>query len=205
MTKSTVCFVIAHLCCVAGAYTQDGPQPVLIEDAGFVPSGWMGEGAVANVPTAQRPLQVDPRSQATPHTPPYCQKWSYRPDPRGEGWAAVAWQYGEQNWGDKPGKNWSKNRFTQVSVWARGVPDRRGALPRVQFKAGGGSDPTKKHQASFEVEGDFVTLTEQWKQYTLDLRGKNLSQVIAAFVLVIRAQDLGPEGATLFLDDIEYR
>ncbi|MCX6621792.1 MAG: hypothetical protein NTY38_12100 [Acidobacteria bacterium] len=205
MQKSIICFVFAPLCFVTAAYPQDRSQAVLIEDAGFVPSGWMGDGAVATVPKEKRPVQVDLRSQVKPHTPPYSEKWSYRPDPKGEGWVAVAWQYGDQNWGDKPGKDWSKNGFKQVSVWARGVPDRRGALPRVQFKAGGGSDPAKKYHASFEVEGDFVTLTEEWKQYTLDLRGKNLSQVIAAFVMVIRAQDLGPEGATLYLDDIEYR
>jgi hypothetical protein len=193
--------------CFAGiVFAQAGaPQPLLIEDAGFIPSGWMGDGAVKVDRPEQSDVQVNPRSTVNPHSPPYCQQWSYRPRLGKAGWTAMAWQFPEQNWGDKPGKDWSKKGFSRVTVWARGVRDRRGNLPKVQFKAGGGSNPAKKYQASFEAETDFVTLTEDWRQYSIDLKGQDLSQVIAAFVLVIRAQDVGPEGAILYLDDIEYR
>jgi hypothetical protein len=54
------------------------------------------------------------------------------------------------------------------------------------------------------VAGDFITLSEDWKHYSLDLRGKDLSQVIAAFIIVIRASDHGSE-ATFYLDDVEYQ
>jgi hypothetical protein len=179
-------------------------QPILIEDAGFLPSGWMGDAAKP-IAADKHPLQVDLLNTVNPHSPPYCEQWTYKPKLGRAGWAAVAWQFPEGNWGDKPGKDWSKRGFGQASVWARGTKDRQGKLPKVQFKAGGGTDPTKKYQASFEVESDLITLTEEWKQYTLDLNGQNLSQVIAAFVLVIRGQDTDPAGATFCLDDIEYR
>jgi hypothetical protein len=195
----------AVLCCVALAGRIQGQQAFLIEDAGFIPSGWMGDGAMKVDKPEKSPVQVNPLSTVDPHTPPYCQQWSYRPKFGQKGWAAVAWQFPENNWGDKPAKDWSKRGFSKVTVWARGIKDRHGNLPKVQFKAGGGSDPTKKYQASFEVENDFMTLTEDWKQYSLDLRGQNLSQVIAAFVLVVRAQDVDPDGATFFLDDIAYQ
>lgn len=201
------CLVLPLLVLTASsAMAQTNPvQPILIEDAGFVPSGWMGDAAAKVSSPDKSPLQVDTLSTANPHSPPYSQRWTYKPKLGHAGWAAVAWQYPEGNWGDRPGRDWSKRGFNQVSVWARGIRDRQGQLPRVQFKAGGGTGPTKKYQASYEVEGDFVTLTEEWKQYTLDLKGQSLSQVIAAFVLVIRGKDTNPEGATFCLDDIEYR
>ena len=193
----------AVLCCVALAGQLPAQQAFLIEDGGFIPSGWMGDGVVkAGQPN---PVQVNLLSTVDPHSPPYCQQWSYKPKLGQKGWTGVAWQFPENNWGDKPGKDWSKRGFSKVTVWARGVKDRHGNLPKVQFKAGGASDPTKKYQASFEVENDFVTLTEEWKQYSLDLRGQNLSQMIAAFVWVMRAQDVDPDGATFFLDDIAYQ
>jgi hypothetical protein len=171
--------------------------PMDIEGAGFIPSGWMGDS---------EGLKVDPDSMDHPHSPPKCQQWSYKPSPRGgAGWAAVAWQFPENNWGDRPGKDWSGRGFRQVSVWARGVRDGVGTLPKLQFKAGGGTAPGKLYQASFEVQGDFVTLTEDWRQYTLDFNGQNLRQVISALVVVIKAQDVGPKGATFYLDDLEYR
>lgn len=180
-------------------------QPLLIEDAGFLPSGWMGDAAAQADKPEKAALQVNPLSTVNPHSPPYCQQWSYRPRSGNHGWAAVAWQFPENNWGDKPGKDWSKRGFRTVVVWARGVRDRYGKLPKVQFKAGGGTDPAKRYQASFETESEYITLTEDWKPYTLDLTGQNLSQVITAFVLVLKAQDFGPDGATFYLDDIEYQ
>jgi hypothetical protein len=204
MRASKLVILFAAMAQVA-IVAQNKLQPLLIEDGGFVPSGWMGDGAAKVKAGEKGPLQVDSRSTVIPHSAPYCQQWIYRPRKGGDGWAAVAWQYPENNWGDKPGRDWSKRGFTQVSVWARGVPDSHGNLPKVQFKAGGGSDPAKKYQSSFEVDGDFITLTADWKQYTLDLRGQTLSQVVAAFVLVVRAQDAGADGATFYLDDIDYR
>ena len=195
----------AVMCCVAAICQTTGPQSLLIEDAGFVPSGWMGDGSMKSDKPDKRPVQVNPVSTINPHTLPYCQQWSYRPRLGSMGWAAVAWQFPENNWGDKPGKDWSKRGFSKLTLWARGVKDRQGNLPKIQFKAGGGTDPSKKYQATFEVESDFVTLTEDWKQYSLDLHGQNLAQVISAFVLVMRAQDMGPEGATFYLDDILYQ
>jgi hypothetical protein len=193
------------LCCAALMGQTKLPQPLQLEDAGFVPSGWMGDGSMKVDKPEKSPVQVNPLSTVNPHSAPYCQQWSYRPRLGRVGWAAVAWQFPEGNWGNKPGKDWSKRGFSKVTVWARGIKDRQGKLPKVQFKAGGGSDPANKFQASFEVETEFVTLTEDWKQYSLDIGGQNLSQVIAAFVVVMRAQDAGPDGATFYLDDIEYQ
>ena len=200
----------------AGAISSPGPAPIayvpqsatpaqaptptreeLIEAAGFAPTGWMGDA------TSKGSVQFEAHDPVGPHSPPDSQRWTYIPDRAGSGWAAIAWQFPASNWGDKPGKDWSTRGFTRVTVWARGRRNSRGSLPRVQFKAGGCTTPGRKYAASFEVDGGFVTLTEEWNLYSLDLKGKNLSQVIAAFVLVFEGG--ASDGETVFLDDITYR
>jgi hypothetical protein len=167
-----------------------------IEDV-FVPSGMMGD--------AERPgpLTLDAASRERPHSGPTCYKLVYRP--AGKGWAAVAWQYPENNWGDLQGKDLAGLGITALSLWARGVPDGEGRYPTVQFKAGGNTSSARRHKASFAVEGEFVTLTGEWTEFTLNLRGKDLSNILSAFTVVIRAQDHGAGGATFFLDAIAYR
>jgi hypothetical protein len=183
---------MAHLAVVA---------PYNLDDNEFIPAGFMGD-ATQNDSHGRPCVRVEV-SRERPHSADTCWRFEYRPGP--VGWAAIAWQFPEGNFGDNPGKNLSNRGFRQVSIWARAIPDRRGDLPKVQFKAGGTTDPNKKYKASFAVAGPFVTLTQDWKQYTLDISSMDLSQVIAGFVLVIKALDVGAEGATLFLDDIEYR
>jgi hypothetical protein len=178
------------------AHQGENVTPLDISDAGFVPSGFMGDGE------RKGGLLLDPASRERPHSMPSCYKVTYKPGP--DGWAAIAWQTPANNWGSAPGKDLRGRGFLQASVWARGVADASGLFPKVQFKAGGN---TKGGQASFSVEGDFVTLTGDWKEFRLALpAGKNaLSNVVSAFSVVIRAQDVGPSGGTFYLDDIVYR
>ncbi len=172
--------------------------PINIDNAGFIPAGFMGD---------RQGLRLNVAFIVNPHSAPTCTMVGYSPTQGAtDSWAAVAWQHGGMNFGEKPGKNWSGLGLRRVSVWARGIKDNSSqSFPKVQFKAGGATAPDKPNQASFEVSGDFVTLTGDWKQYTLDLTGSDLSRVISAFVVVIRAQDVGPKGATFYLDDIEYQ
>jgi hypothetical protein len=82
------------------------------------------------------------------------------------------------------------------------VADSKGHYPKLQFKAGGNAN--KPNQSSFEVENDFVTLTPEWRQYTIDIRGKNLSKVVSAFTWAINAED-NPNGAIFYLSEIMYQ
>jgi hypothetical protein len=171
------------------------PAPYDIGRGGFTPSGWMGDGEKQNGFATEI-------SDDNPHAGPNSRRWVYHP--KGVGWGAVAFQFPPGNWGDDAGRNLSGRGYRELSVWARGLPDKGGRYPVIQFKAGGGTDPSKKHQASFESEGDFVTLTSEWVRYTVSLTGKNLSSVISAFTFVLRAED-NSSGATFFLSEIEYR
>jgi hypothetical protein len=174
--------------------------PRAIDSLGYVPSGFMGDGADVQ----RRYLQLNSADRTQPHSPPAAYKMSYKPGP--VGWAAIAWQYPQNNWGDLPGRNLSADGYKELSVWARSDPDpRTGAFPAVQFKSGGATDPSKKHQASFEAIGEFHTLTSDWKEYRLSLGNADLSNVASAFIVVIRAQDVPVTGATVYLDDITLR
>jgi hypothetical protein len=182
-------------------FLQVAATPLNVDDSGFVPSGWTGDGARKD-PKGEAYVRLQVERDA-PHSPPTCWKLDYRPGP--DGWAAIAWQFPENNWGDRPGRDLRSGGFHQVSFWARALPDSSGAFPRIQVKAGGGTDPKKRNQASFSAESSFLPLGKDWKQYTLDISGKDLSRVMSAFTVAVRALDVGKQGATVFLDDIEYR
>jgi hypothetical protein len=172
--------------------SQPSREPHDVEQTGFIPSGWMGDGAQGT-----KYVQVIHHSQDKPHSEPYAQKWTYQPGSLG--WAAIAWQFPENNWGDRNGKDLRNRGFTRVTVWARGL--KGGEI--IQFKAGGHTAPAKPYQASFDVAGEFIKLTSEWKQYTLNIEGQNLTNVISAFAWAIRKED-NPNGATFYLDDIQY-
>ncbi len=170
-----------------------------IEKNGFIPGGWMGDGM-----RGRQFIQPQFKSPDELNVHPNAQKWIYRTG--GElGWAAVAWQYPANNWGSKPGLNLEARHFSQVAVWARGLPDSRGAMPKLTFKSGGGTDASKPYQDSFAVEmPNAVQLTKQWREYTLDLQGKNVRSVVTGFIFAIDSSD-NPNGATFYLADIRFR
>jgi len=176
---------------------QKAEEPYDISRGGFVPSGWMGDGE-------HNGFRLDAMNTDNPHSPPHSQRWEYRPPPGGAGWGGVAYQFPANNWGDQDGRDLSGHGYRELSVWARGVADKDGRFPVIQFKAGGGTDPAKKYQATFEASSDFVTLTGQWKHFVVSIAGKDLKRVIAAMTFVLRAED-NPNGAVFYLDDLEYR
>ena len=164
---------------------------------GFAPSGWMGDAT-------QEAIQTEV-SDDGPLGARSSRRWVFKPIKTGaKGWTAVAYQYPPGNWGDKEGRDLTGSGFKELSVWARGVRDKYGRYPVIQFKAGGGTDPTKRYQASFEVEGDFVTLTGYWRRYAVNLKKKDFSSVVSAFTFVLRTED-NSQGAEFFLSQIEYK
>ncbi len=94
---------------------------------------------------------------------------------------------------------------TALTFWARG---QRGG-EKVSFLMGGvgrnpdTGQPTSPFPDSTPVVRQLVTLTAQWQQYSLDLRGLDLHYVLGGFGWVATAGD-NPGGATFFVDDISY-
>jgi len=166
-------------------------RPSYYVSSEFIPSGFMGD---AQGDTKHAFVQFDPVNREFPYSPPTCQKWAYTNAIIG--WAAVAWQFPENNWGETPGKDFSRQGFSKVVFAARGA--KGGEV--IEFFAGGHTTTGKPHQASFAVAETF-TLAREWREYSMDLDGNNLSSVLCAFGWTIRNYD-GP--LAFFLDDVRY-
>lgn len=149
----------------------------------------MGDGQ-----SGRRYLEFTRNYRTNPHSEPACIKVSYRRGPKR--WAGIYWQNKANNWGDSPGADLS--RYSRLTFWARG----ENGTELIEFKAGGISSG-KTYQDSFSATTGAVPLTTHWQKYTIDLRGKDLSNVIGGFAFVASSAD-NSGGADFFLDDIQY-
>ena len=158
----------------------------------FVPSGFMGDGKDGDY------ISVIPAfKDSRPGSPGRaCWKWDYKPG-GDKLWAAVAWQYPENNWGQKSGLNLTG--YSRISFWVKG--DKAGE--QLVFKAGGHTEPMSEYPASFEASTRMITLTAGWRRHEIDLNGKDLSNVICAFAWVARLME-NPDGCIFYIDDIWY-
>lgn len=168
-----------------------GPKAVLpyavYEEAGkpfgYIPSGFMGD--YGN-------LKVNPGFTGNPHDGKTCMEVAYT---AGAGWAGIAWQSPEGDWGDKSGGK-DLTGAKRLSFWARG----KEGGEAVTFSLG----LIDKNKPFFDTAKKGLpktTLESSWKHYTIDLAGENLKRIKTGFVLVV-----APEGKpiTFYLDDIRY-
>jgi hypothetical protein len=149
-------------------------------DLPYVFSGWMGN--TAN-------MAIDPKCTDNPHTGATCMKFEYKAS---DGWGGVIWQSPANDWGDLMG-GFDLTGAKRISFWARGT----NGDEAVKFLFGViGSD--KKFPDSDKGSTE-VVLDKEWKQYSIDLTGKDLSCIKTGF-----GWTLGAKGApiTFYLDDI---
>ena len=168
--------------------SADSVKPMLViyaddmTNSPYVPSGWMGETDA---------IAVDPKCTDRAHSGATCMKLEFRaPDNFG----GVVWQDPADDWGDQPGGH-DLTGAKRLSFWARG--EKGGE--KVEFKFGIlGADKKFSDSASGETK---VELTHDWKQYTIDVDGKDLKRIKTGFCWVAAGQ-----GApiTFYLDDIQY-
>jgi len=111
------------------------------------------------------------------------------------------------NFGTIPNAGFDLTGATALTFWARG---QRGG-ERIEFFMGGvGRNPstgqslpgTAYPDSTPVVKSTFV-LTVNWRQYRLNLSGKNLRYVLGGFGWDA-SDGLNPGGAVFFLDDIQY-
>lgn len=111
------------------------------------------------------------------------------------------------NWGEEPAAGVDLSGATALTFWVRG--DRGGEVVEF-FVAGVGRDPstglpiTPYPDSAPKISLGFVTLTPEWRQYTIDLRGKNLSYVLGGFGWVTNAMLNGGRDIVFYVDDIVY-
>jgi len=163
---------------------SDGRSP----DNHYIPSGYMGDYS---------DITIDQASFDNPHGGTTAIKVVYKTDmSQGARWAGVYWQNPANNWGDRQG-GYDLTGATKLTFWARGE---EGTEIIREFKMGGisGAYPDTD-TASIGP----IVLTKEWKQYTIDLEGMDLSYIIGGFCWVASSLD-NPQGAVFYLDDIIY-
>jgi hypothetical protein len=155
----------------------------------FIPSGWMGDYG---------DIKLNDQSTDNPYSGTTCIQFVYTAKKtQGQGWAGIYWLNPANNWGDKKG-GFDLTGMTKLVFYARGA--KGGEI--VTVKAGG-NGKGKNYPDSTDAELGPVELTDAWKQYTINLAGKDLTYISGGLVLVSTA-DLNPDGATVYLDDIKY-
>ena len=111
-------------------------------------------------------------------------------------WAGVYWQYPANNWGQRKG-GFNLTGATKLKFWARGE---KGGEQIQEFIIGGimGTYP----DSTIASIGP-VLLTSDWKEYTIDLRGKDLTYVNGGFAWTANT-NANPESCIFYLDDISF-
>jgi len=170
-------------------------QPLVIyKDKGsrenhFVPSGFMPDGKC---------LALDDMVQEKCYEGKTCIKVTYDVvcSREGQKWAGIFWLNPANNWGSRKG-GFNLTGAEKLTFWARGE---KGGERIEEFKAGGitGDYP----DTDMSVIGP-VILTPEWKQYSIDLRGKDLSYISGGFSWATNV-DVNPQNCTFYLDQIQY-
>jgi len=148
----------------------------------YVPSGWMGNTAA---------IGYAGDCLVNPHSGKTCIKVDYR---QPGGWGGMVWQSPESDWGDKPG-GYNLTGASKLTFWARGEDGGE----KVDFSNGGIHKDKPFHDTS-EAKVS-VVLTKDWKQYFINLTGKDLSCIKTGFGWSLRGAG---KPVTFYLDDIRY-
>jgi hypothetical protein len=185
--------LVAPICALAEEASTQPKEFVVYADKNargnhYIPSGFMGDYG---------DIKMTDQSANNPQTGTTCMEFVYSAKKsQGQGWAGIYWQNPANNWGSKKG-GFDLTGMTKLTFWARGA---KGGEVIQKFMVGGikGLYPDS---ASAEIGP--VELTDTWKEYTINLAGKDLSYINGGFSWVT-TQDLAPEGITFYLDDIKF-
>lgn len=112
-------------------------------------------------------------------------------------WAGIYWLNPANNWGQRKG-GFNLTGAQKLTFWARGE---KGGEQIQEFTVGGisGNYPDSDLTAMGPV-----ILTPQWKQYTIDLRGKDLSYISGGFAFSTNEEVNPAASCTFYLDEIRF-
>ena len=153
----------------------------------FHASGWMGD---------TDDLFMNSGSSEDPYVGKTCVKIKYRPEKSHSSlWGGIYWQYPVNNWGREKGREKLKG-VKSLIFFARGKKGGEVVIVKV------GGITGKEYSDSDAAQEEFV-LTDEWKEYRMNLDGKDLSHIIGGFA-VLFTKISNPQGATVYFDEIEY-
>ncbi|MFH0732761.1 MAG: hypothetical protein V2A72_07575 [Candidatus Omnitrophota bacterium] len=154
----------------------------------YIASGWMGDHG---------DIKFNDMCMENPHSGTTCIKIEHLPRrSQGAGWIGVYWQNPANNWGSKKA-GFDLTGAKKLTFWARGE---KGTEIISEFKMGG---ITGEFSDTASAGIGPATLTQEWKQYEIDLIGQDLSHIIGGFCFSTNADD-NPDGVVFYLDDIMY-
>jgi len=154
----------------------------------YIPSGWMGDYG---------DITTDDGCTTDPHSGKHCMKITYNAKgAQGAGWMGIYWQNPANNWGTMKG-GYDLSQYTKLTFWARGE---KGGEVINEFKVGG---ITGAYPDSDATSMGPITLSKDWKQYEIDLKGLDLSFISGGFEFSASKAE-NPDGFTIYLDDIKY-
>ena len=155
----------------------------------YVPSGFMPNGKC---------LSLNEAWSENCHSGESCIRVEYdvmcsRKDQR---WAGIYWLNPANNWGQRKG-GFNLTGAQQLTFWAKGD---KGGEQIQEFTVGGimGNYP----DTDIAVIGPAI-LSGEWRRYTIDLRGKDLSY-ISGGIACSTAEDLNSETCVFYLDEIRF-
>jgi len=160
-------------------------------DNHFIPSGWMPA-------TAARDLQLDVGWKNYPFSGDTCMRIEYK-NTSGTRWAGIYWQHPANNWGAIPGAGYDLQGAEKLTFWARGE---KGGEIINEVKSGGIASGEYIDSDSISIGP--IKLTEEWKKYEIDLRGRDLSYIIGGFCWATNIDVNDPEGVVFYLDEVRY-
>ncbi len=194
MKKLLVVLLAAAIILPISAFAQEEVKEFVVysdkasRDNHFIPSGWMGDYG---------DVKLNDQSMDNPHSGSTCMQFTYSGKrAQGMGWAGMYWQNPANNWGNKKG-GFDLTGMTKLSLWARGA---KGGEVIQKFMVGG-IQGTYPDSASAETAP--IELTDTWKEYTINLAGKDLSYINGGFGWTVSA-DQNPEGAAFYIDDVKF-
>lgn len=154
----------------------------------YIPSGWMGDYG---------DIKIDDGCLTNPQSGKTCIKITYTAQgAQGAGWMGIYWQNPANNWGTQMG-GYDLTGYKKIIFWARGE---KGGETIAEFKSGG---ITGAYSDSDSTSVGPITLTPEWKEYTIDLSRLDLSYISGGFAFTAAARD-NPEGFVMYLDNIKY-
>ena len=154
----------------------------------FLPTGWMGDYGDVKVIMGCSDVKYNGADSI---------KVVYTGEAKNNaGWAGVYWQYPGNNWGKVKGMDLTGAK--ELSFWARGE---KGGEVVSEFKMGG---ITGEFSDSDSRQIGPIVLTNEWQQYTVDLTGADLSNVIGGFCWAASKEN-NPEGFIVYIDEIFYK
>jgi hypothetical protein len=149
----------------------------------YVPSGWMGNFKC---------ILLDDGCRTQPHSGATCLRFEYQ---AARGWSGVVWQDPVDDWGRAPG-GWNLTGAKRLVFWARG--DEGGEVVSFRFGVLGAD---KRFYDTDTGSLDAVPLTPTWKEYSIDVSGKDLSCIKTGFAWLIVGQG---RPVVFYLDDIRF-